>query len=52
MAEVWGHRNPELGLPMEFEILFDTPVKIIPYCVLHGNAAGERMSSKLTVTEA
>lgn len=39
----------ELGLPMEYELTFDTPGDFIPYCVLHGSAAGERMASKLTV---
>lgn len=40
---------PALNLPMEYELTFDTPGEFIPYCVLHGNAAGERMASKLTV---
>ncbi len=41
---------PQLNLPMEYELTFDTPGDYIPYCALHGNAAGERMASKLTVT--
>jgi len=40
---------PELGLPMEYELTFDTPGEYIPYCVLHGSAAGERMASTLIV---
>jgi plastocyanin len=43
---------PNLGLPMEYEILFDTPGEFIPFCVLHGSPTGERMSSKLTVKAA
>ena len=43
---------PELGLPMEYEILFDTPGEYVPYCVLHGSAAGEGMAGKLTVKAA
>ncbi len=41
---------PQLGLPMEYELTFDTPGDYIPYCALHGSANGERMASKLTVT--
>lgn len=43
---------PQLGLPMEFEILFDTPGDYIPFCVLHGDATGEGMAAKLTVKAA
>jgi plastocyanin len=43
---------PQLGLPMEYEILFDTAGEFIPYCILHGSPAGERMSGKLTVKAA
>ena len=40
---------PELGLPMEYSLTFDTPGDYIAYCILHGNAAGERMAAKLKV---
>jgi plastocyanin len=40
---------PALGLPMEFEVTFDTPGDYIPYCILHGDAQGNRMASKVTV---
>jgi plastocyanin len=52
----WLHSGfmgiPELGLPMEFEVLFDTPGDYIPYCFLHGSADGERMAMKLKVGPA
>ncbi len=40
---------PELGLPMEFEVLFDTPGEYIYYCILHGDPEGGRMAAKLIV---
>lgn len=40
---------PELGLPMEFEVLFDTPGEFIYYCILHGDPDGGRMAAKLIV---
>jgi plastocyanin len=40
---------PELGLPMSFEVLFDTPGEYIVYCILHGTPEGERMSGKVIV---
>jgi plastocyanin len=43
---------PQLGLPMEFEVLFDTPGEYIYYCILHGDATGGRMAAKLTVNAA
>jgi plastocyanin len=39
-----------LGLPMEWECTFDTPGDYIYYCVLHGDAVGNGMAAKLTVT--
>jgi plastocyanin len=43
---------PELGLPMEFEVLFDTPGEFIVYCILHGTPDGERMAGRVTVNAA
>lgn len=40
---------PQLGLPMEFEVLFDTPGEYIYYCILHGDPEGGNMAAKLTV---
>ncbi|MGE3798559.1 MAG: plastocyanin/azurin family copper-binding protein [Thermomicrobiales bacterium] len=40
---------PALGLPMEFEILFDTPGDYIVYCILHGDPEGNRMAGRVTV---
>jgi plastocyanin len=41
---------PDLGLPMKWECTFDTPGEFVPYCVLHGDSAGNAMAAKLTVT--
>jgi plastocyanin len=41
---------PQLGLPMELEATFDTPGEYIYYCALHGDAQGNRMAAKLTVS--
>jgi plastocyanin len=43
---------PQLGLPTEIEVTFDTPGDYIPYCLLHGDAQGEGMAMKLTVSPA
>jgi plastocyanin len=43
---------PQLGLPMEFEVLFDTPGEYIYYCILHGDMNGGRMAAKLIVNAA
>jgi plastocyanin len=40
---------PELGLPMEFEVLFDTAGEYIVYCILHGTPDGERMAGRVIV---
>ncbi len=40
---------PQLGLPMEFEVLFDTPGEYIYYCILHGDPEGGRMAARLIV---
>jgi plastocyanin len=37
------------GLPMEWECTFDTEGEYTYYCVLHGDAAGNGMASKLIV---
>jgi len=42
---------PELpGAPTEFTLTFDTPGDYIYYCVLHGDAKGEGMAAKITVS--
>jgi len=41
---------PELGLPMEYELTFDTPGEYLYYCVLHGSNAGEGMAARVIVT--
>jgi plastocyanin len=41
---------PQIGLPMEFAVTFDTPGDFIYYCALHGDAQGNGMAAKLTVT--
>jgi plastocyanin len=43
---------PQLGLPMEFEVLFDTPGEYIYYCILHGDMNGGRMAAKVIVNAA
>ncbi len=43
---------PALGLPMEWEVLFDTPGEYIVYCILHGGPDGSRMAGTVTVNEA
>lgn len=43
---------PQLGLPMEFEVLFDTPGEYIYYCILHGDNTGGRMAAKVIVNAA
>lgn len=41
---------PPLNLPMEWSCTFDTPGEYIYYCALHGDAKGNGMAAKLTVT--
>ena len=41
---------PELGLPSEYEVTFDTAGDFIAFCVLHGTADGERMAAPVTVS--
>jgi plastocyanin len=43
---------PQLGLPMEWEVTFDTPGEYVPFCRLHGDADGTGMAGKLTVKAA
>jgi plastocyanin len=43
---------PQLGLPTELDVTFDTPGDYIYYCLLHGSGAGEGMAAKLTVKPA
>ncbi|CAN5601439.1 hypothetical protein BH23CHL5_BH23CHL5_23810 [soil metagenome] len=43
---------PAIGLPMEWEVLFDTPGQYVVYCILHGGPDGSRMASTVTVNEA
>ena len=38
------------GQPTEFAVTFDTPGDFAPYCVLHGDAQGNGMASKLKVS--
>jgi plastocyanin len=40
----------EAGLPMEWECTFDTEGEYVYYCVLHGDAQGNGMAAKLTVS--
>ncbi|MGH2562501.1 MAG: cupredoxin domain-containing protein, partial [Thermomicrobiales bacterium] len=40
---------PEVGLPMEWEVTFDTEGEFIYYCVLHGDAQGNNMAATVTV---
>ncbi len=42
---------PALEVPMEFEVLFDTPGEYVVYCILHGSPDGSRMAGKVIVTE-
>ncbi len=37
-------------MPTEYALTFDTPGEYIYFCVLHGNAEGERMAARLTVS--
>jgi plastocyanin len=41
---------PELGLPMEWECMFDTAGEYIYYCALHGDAEGNGMAARLIVS--
>lgn len=43
---------PQLGLPMEFEVTFDTPGEYVVFCRLHGDETGGRMAGKVKVTAA
>jgi plastocyanin len=43
---------PQLGLPMEFEVTFDTEGEFIVYCILHGTPDGQRMAAPLIVGPA
>lgn len=43
---------PQIGLPMEIKVTFDTAGEFVPYCILHGDAQGNRMAMRLTVSEA
>ncbi|MGH2534534.1 MAG: plastocyanin/azurin family copper-binding protein [Thermomicrobiales bacterium] len=40
---------PEVGLPMEWEVTFDTEGEFIYYCILHGDAEGNRMAATVKV---
>lgn len=40
---------PQIGLPMEFEVLFDTPGDYVVYCILHGDPEGGRMAGRVIV---
>ena len=42
---------PQLNLPMEYQLKFDTAGEFIVFCILHGDPNGERMASPLKVTE-
>jgi plastocyanin len=43
---------PQLGLPMEFEVTFDTPGDYGVFCRLHGDESGGGMAGKVKVTAA
>lgn len=43
---------PQLGLPMEWEVTFDTPGEYVVFCRLHGDGDGSGMAGKVTVTAA
>ena len=43
---------PQIGLPMEWEVTFDTPGEYVVFCRLHGNPDGTGMAGKVIVTEA
>lgn len=40
---------PQLGLPMEFDVTFDTAGEYVVYCILHGGPDGSRMAGKVVV---
>jgi plastocyanin len=42
--------NPAIGQPNEYELTFDTPGDYTYFCFLHGDAEGNGMAAKLTVT--
>ncbi|HEY7033151.1 MAG TPA: hypothetical protein VH482_17560 [Thermomicrobiales bacterium] len=41
---------PDLARPVEWEATFDTPGDFTYFCALHGDAKGEGMAAKLTVS--
>ncbi|MCC6945471.1 MAG: hypothetical protein IT335_12885, partial [Thermomicrobiales bacterium] len=40
---------PAIGLPMQFEVLFDTPGEYVVYCILHGGPDGGGMAGRVIV---
>lgn len=43
---------PQLGLPMDWEVTFDTPGDYIVFCRLHGDENGNGMAGTVTVNPA
>jgi plastocyanin len=52
----WVHSGflnyPQVSPETEFSLTFDTPGEYTYFCFLHGDAEGNRMAAKLTVTPA